>query len=487
MTSHFTSSPFSCQRFNSRRSTVQVHMRSFAPRLAQKMTSKENLEHAITWLQSEIDLQIPGETKQARVQYLQGLLESHQERLKNLPEGVASGPTGVRGLLTGQPDQERMPLSEEPGINTYLLDPSHEYAPPWATEANSVPLGSNPSSSSGDKQPSGSTTMALVPVPPPPGVAPRVEVTGQVRKQPPPGGMMVKKTLVCTECNLEKMPSELLIDQKDPSFSWQGQINYKCFRCLQEGPPGYSIVDEGPWVPRYSGAPLAELQRQFRQNSKRSWEAKARNTRDDFTERVRMVRYRKAKEDIDAQYPGEGFKEYRRRILAATAVLAVTMVSAFTGASPEKQEAYREGFEEWTEAKFEQARQASPEHPFPVPEHKQSELSHIFVPAHLMAYLTCIVKGLNMDWLCRHISCLWVIDAFSWVHNSAHEWFRCPKCGSETSHGQRERKTVTAGTSSLCRLRRCSQWTWQPLWHPFPGISPREPTPPLETTRSWPR
>ena len=35
-----------------------------------------------------------------------------------------------------------------------------------------------------------------------------------------------------------------------------------------------------------------------------------------------------------------------------------------------------------------------------------------------------------MDWLCRHISCLWVIDAFSWVHNSAHEWFRCPKCGS---------------------------------------------------------
>ena len=143
-----------------------------------------------------------------------------------------------------------------------------------------------------------------------------------------------------------------------------------------------------------------------------------------------MVRYRKAKEDIDAQYPGEGFKEYRRRILAASAVLAVTMVSAFTGASPEKQEAYRKGFEEWTEAKFEQARQASPEAPFPLPDHKQSELSHIFVPAHLMAYLTCIVKGLNMDWLCRHLACLWVIDAFSWVHNSAHEWFRCPQCGS---------------------------------------------------------
>ena len=101
-------------------------MHSFVPRLVQKMTSKENLEHAIAWLQSEIDLQIPGETKTARVQYLQGLLEAHQERLKNLPEGVVGGPTGVRGLLT---EQERMPSSEEPGINTYLLDPSHEYAP----------------------------------------------------------------------------------------------------------------------------------------------------------------------------------------------------------------------------------------------------------------------------------------------------------------------------------------------------------------------
>ena len=103
--------------------------------------------------------------------------------------------------------------------------------------------------------------------------------------------------LLCSACGQAGKRDELLIDQEDPAFSWQGSLILHCHKCVQDRFPD---------------------QKRFKKACKKSWEARKYKLHEVVAKRARSLAWEEAKKDIGEQHPGESRKAHRQRVCEAT-------------------------------------------------------------------------------------------------------------------------------------------------------------------------
>ena len=110
--------------------------------------------------------------------------------------------------------------------------------------------------------------------------------------------------LLCSACGREGKRDQLLIDQEDPAFSWQGSLILHCHKCVQDRFPD---------------------QKRFKKACKKSWEARKYKLHEVVTKRARSLAWEEAKRDIGEPHKGESRKEHRKRAREATYLIAKTI------------------------------------------------------------------------------------------------------------------------------------------------------------------
>lgn len=233
------------------------------------------------------------------------------------------------------------------------------------------------------------------------------------------------RNLVCCDCRHSFLASELLIDQLDPGFSWQGNITKRCFSCCQSGLPSLKrkayqfCFDE----------PEAAARKRFKKAVALGWKDHKRANLQHVEERVRVVNYNRFKQALPRML-GEDDYIYRQRVLAAMSAFAVRVVAAVTRASPQMQAAYVQATHEWQRAYMEVAADSHSDNgPEQFLQVREACMTHLLIPSHLSEFMTSVVEGVNIDWICRRVDCLMVVHAAHWIKRSECHKFRCPSCG----------------------------------------------------------
>ncbi len=127
----------------------------------------------------------------------------------------------------------------------------------------------------------------------------------------------------CVACKKYFFQSGVLINQERPGFDWQGGLNLNCFACSD-----------------FQNA------RDFKKVVQRGWSTRKRELGENVSRRVRSVSFLSAKDDIERE-AGEPRREYRRRVLQATAEFAASIRAGFEKATPDQHSKMSEALNAW--------------------------------------------------------------------------------------------------------------------------------------------
>ena len=212
------------------------------------------------------------------------------------------------------------------------------------------------------------------------------------------------RNLVCCDCRQSFLASELLIDQHDPGFSWQGHIAKRCYSCHQAGLPSMKRQ-----VHQFDyGDSEAASRKRFKKAVDSGWKQHKRANMQHLQERVRVVNYNRFKKALTRMLR-EDDHLYRKRILSAMSAFAVRVLAAVTRASPQMQADYVQATHEWQRAYSEVAADSqSSARPEQFLQVREACVTHLLIPSHLAEFMTCVVEGINIDWICHRMTVSWL-------------------------------------------------------------------------------
>ena len=254
----------------------------------------------------------------------------------------------------------------------------------------------------------GSGSVAYAPSPP--STAARDEATVVAVT---PGGVCDQKGYHnCSACRAPQKRSQFMISNElNPGLEWQGELWGLCLECYNQK----CVEQEKPTV----------TQKWFENKANRLWKQRRRCIDQKF-QAVRSASFKGAKKEIAVKAPGEKKKQFRRRILEKTALVAMKIALAikalFETKGPAEQEEAREAMEtfqkEW--------------------EHKKTDID--YVPklhelAEICQFQADFLPGLQEHWLCRYKDCRLIVMPGDWVSNvrNGGGHYRCPACGRQYS------------------------------------------------------
>ena len=232
--------------------------------------------------------------------------------------------------------------------------------------------------------------------------------------------------LRCVDCNLPTVAHRLLIDQDDPSFSWQGRYIMRCVDCCMMGPPEVREA-QLPWQPRFKSV------KDFKRAADHAWESKKRGDTENLSKRVRITSWQHAVDDIGLRYAGESRKSWRARIIQSTIETVAAITAAILKSSDEKRIQYLAALERWKRTYEDIAVSNGPPR-MPLTdesEMKEAVFDDCFIPDSVAQWLNEIVQGVDQYFMCRRIGCLFVGLNCMWSFVVGYCRYRCPLCGQK--------------------------------------------------------
>ena len=195
---------------------------------------------------------------------------------------------------------------------------------------------------------------------------------------PTPGNAIVLRgrQYTCGRCGKGLYKSEALINLKDPSMDWQGDLNITCYHCFTEG----------------KRAGVDEIT--FRSMAKKAWTERADNA-GVSVKRVRDVNFAKARKQIEDRYPGETKKAFRARILQATSHLASAVAAGMLRLDPASRAEAAAAVEEWV-AEWQQKAEDGEY----VPVLDKNKLEH-----QILQFADPVFPGIDEYYICRQREC----------------------------------------------------------------------------------
>ncbi len=217
-------------------------------------------------------------------------------------------------------------------------------------------------------------------------------------QRPPP-----KRSHQCELCNMWFLASEVLMDQDDPAYSWQGgQPSKKCLPCLREKEKRF-LGEKG--------------QKKFNKASTKARESRKRALGEDVRERLRTVTWKRAKTAM-VRDVGLTSREYFRKLAMMAKAFAVEVVLGMTKAPPQQQQLYVEAMDR---AERNLAKAA-------LDDDAILELRTMFIDESLTQYMSAVIAGIDEYFICRWKECGYVGLNAHWIKMVRRWQFRCPDC-----------------------------------------------------------
>ena len=258
----------------------------------------------------------------------------------------------------------------------------------------------------------------------------------------------------CEICSKSCMASEILIDQEDPAYSWQGSLSLHCYECCQGQTPEAKKKhalwyfdryrdqvcstacrdDPGSWrwkdgsamniphlEPMFAGEET-QAHKRFRKAVQGKWRTRAIALQK-TAPRIRSEAYRLKMADCMRERK-LSTAQARKVVMDVASTFSVKVAAGMLKLSREQRTILKRAMED---AAVQAQREAEDPQLY-----RQKVMSlKIFRQEDAAEYVSKIVDGVDEFFICRKKNCRHIGPNHQWLKRLNHDRFRCPRCVME--------------------------------------------------------